>query len=196
MRKGVKIEPIKWLIPCWSRTPLFSFMQYLWNQPPNSDPEEAEEAADVCAICLETPGTGTKNISVTKCGHKFCTSCLLSSLRQKNTCPTCRAELEPARTCIPPVSVATATGLIREEERMMEMQRRINVINTFTGTNGRATMMFSLCREFAFNVAHSIARWQTNYAINPADDMYHSSWRNFDHPDESNDGSGSESGNE
>ena len=180
-----------------------SFMQYLWHQPPpNSDPEEDEvaeaaEAADVCAICLETPGTGAKNISVTKCGHKFCTSCLLSSLRQKNTCPTCRAELEPARTCIPPVSVATATGLIREEERMMELQRRINVINTFTGTSGRAAMMFTLCREFAFNVAHNIAQWQKNYDINSAEGMYHASWGNFDDPNESNDdGSGSDSDNE
>lgn len=178
-------------------------MQYLWHQqhPHNSDPEEAEEAAtnaaDVCAICLETPGTGTKNISVTACGHTFCTSCLLTSLRQKNTCPTCRAELEPARTCIPPVSVATATGLIREEERMMDLRRRIKLINIFTGTRGRSAMMFSLCREFAFNVAHNIALWQKNYDENPAEGMYHASWGNFDDPDESNDdGTGSDSDNE
>jgi hypothetical protein len=178
-------------------------MQYLWHQPPphNSDPEEAAEAekedADVCAICLEVPGTGTKNITVTACGHKFCTSCLLSSLRQKNTCPTCRAELEPPRTCVPPLSVETAAGLIREEERIADLRRRINVINVFTRTNGRASMMFSLCREFAFNVAHGIARWQKNYDDNPTDDTYHASWANFDSDDESNDdGSGSESDNE
>ena len=59
------------------------------------------------------------------------------------------------------------------------MRRRINVINSFAGTNRRASMMFSLCREFAFNVAHGIARWQKNLT----DDTYHPSWENFDDSD-------------
>jgi hypothetical protein len=166
-------------------------MQYLWHQPPphNSDPEEAAEAekedADVCAICLEVPGTGTKNITVTACGHKFCTTCLLSSLRQKNTCPTCRAVLEPARAYVTPLSVSAATDLIRDEERITDMRRRINIINAFAGTSGRASMMFSLCREFAFNVAHGIARWQKNQTddTDDTDDTYHPSWENFDDSD-------------
>jgi hypothetical protein len=169
-------------------------MQYLWSPEKKAEAEaEADPEADVCAICLNVPGTGNKNISVTACGHTFCTSCLLASLRQKNTCPTCRAELEPARTYIQPVSVATATALIREEERITDMRRRINVINAFTGTNGRASMMFSLCREFAFNVAHGIARWQKNYDEHITEDTYNSSWENFDSDNDSNDGSGSES---
>lgn len=163
---------------------IHSSMQYLWNQgkaeaaKTETDPEEA----DVCAICLEVPGTGTKNISVTACGHKFCTTCLLSSLRQKNTCPTCRAVLEPARAYVTPLSVSAATDLIRDEERITDMRRRINIINAFTGTSGRASMMFSLCREFAFNVAHGIARWQKNQT-DDADDTYHPSWENFDDSD-------------
>ena len=175
---------------------IHSFMQYLWNQGKADSAKSAKtetEEADVCAICLEVPGTDNKNISVTACGHKFCTSCLLSSLRQKNTCPTCRAELEPARAYVTPLSVSAATRVIRDEERITDMRRRINIINAFSGTNGRASMMFSLCREFAFNVAHGIARWQRNYDENLTDDTYHASWENFDDSDSE---SGSESDNQ
>jgi len=157
-------------------------MQYLRTQP-QSEPE-----VDMCPICMEVPGT--KNISITACGHKFCTSCLLSSLRKKNTCPTCRAEIEPARECIEPLPVSVASELIRTEERTIQMTRRIEVINSFSGMNGRAAMIFSLCREVAFATAHSIARWQT-----VSNKTYHKSWEAFDDDSDDDDeqsGSGSE----
>ena len=165
-------------------------MQHLWQ---SAKPEEEKEV-DVCAVCLEVPGT--KNISITACGHTFCTSCLLSSLRQKNTCPTCRAELEPARACIQPVSVATATALIREEERMFDMKRRLQMIHSFSGMNGRAAMIRSLCREIAFNTAHSIALWQKNSDEHTTADMYHPSWAKFDDDTDDDEQRGSGSGSE
>lgn len=157
-------------------------MQYLWTPQPAIIQEKEEEEPDVCAICLTVPKT-KKNVSFTTCGHKFCTSCLLSSLRHKNTCPTCRAELEPERAYIEPIPVSVAAELIRDEERVADIHRRINVINAFSGTNGRTAMIFSLCREFAFNVAHGIARWQKNTTA----DTYHSSWNNFDDEDDDDD---------
>lgn len=163
-------------------------MQHLWQ---SAKPEEEKE---VCAVCLEVPGI--KNISITACGHTFCTSCLLSSLRQKNTCPTCRAELEPERACIQPVSVATATELIREEERMFDMKRRLQMIHSFSGMNGRAAMIRSLCREIAFNTAHSIALWQKNSDEHTTADMYHPSWAKFDDDSYDDEQRGSESGSE
>jgi hypothetical protein len=94
----------------------------------------------------------------------------------------CRAEIEPARQTIEPVSVSMATELIREEERNINMTNRLGLINSFSGTNGRATMIFSLCRELAFATAHSIARWQ-----NKSTDTYDVSWHNFDSSDDDND---------
>lgn len=44
-----------------------------------------------CSICLEQ--IGTKNNTTTPCGHKFCFSCLIESLRVNGTCPCCRARL-------------------------------------------------------------------------------------------------------
>ncbi|KAH8102245.1 hypothetical protein BXZ70DRAFT_63462 [Cristinia sonorae] len=42
-----------------------------------------------CPLCLEAP----KSTSVTHCGHVFCTSCIVRSLKHKKLCPVCR---EPA----------------------------------------------------------------------------------------------------
>lgn len=159
-------------------------MQYLWNQSAEVD----ADTRDICAVCLEVPGT--KNVSITACGHVFCTSCLLRSLKTKNTCPTCRAEVEPERSAvIAPVSVSVATEIIRDEEHSMKLTRRINAILSFGGTNGRFSMIFSLCREIAFETAHGIARWQKT-----TDQTYHNSWIGFDADvnDETDDGSDSD----
>ena len=167
-------------------------MQYLWNpsSPTPTPPLQPDAEVDVCAVCLEVPGT--KNVSITACGHIFCTSCLLKTLKTKNTCPTCRAEIEPAREeCIEPLPVSVASELIRTEEITIQLNRRIEVINSFaSGRNGRAAMILSLCREVAFATAHSIARWQTI-----SRKTYDKSWEAFDDSnddEQSGSGSGSE----
>jgi hypothetical protein len=85
--------------------------------------------------------------------------------------------------------VSVASELIRTEELAIQMTRRIEVINSFSaGRNGRAAMIFSLCREVAFATAHSIARWQT-----VSNKTYHKSWDAFDDSsDDEQSGSGSE----
>ena len=45
-----------------------------------------------CSICLEEINTN-KNNTVTKCGHKFCSSCIFSHLKISNLCPLCREPL-------------------------------------------------------------------------------------------------------
>lgn len=155
-------------------------MQYLWNLNQSNDDVPPDTNSDVCAVCLHVPGT--INVAITACGHKYCMSCLLKSLKTNNTCPMCRAEIEPARQTIEPVSVSIATELIREEERNINMTNRLGLINSFSGTNGRATMIFSLCRELAFATAHRIAQWQ-----NKSTDTYDISWHNFDPSDDDTD---------
>lgn len=46
---------------------------------------------ETCPICLEK--LNKINVSITICNHKFCTSCLLSSIINNNNCPMCRKEL-------------------------------------------------------------------------------------------------------
>jgi len=162
-------------------------MQYLWIRTPPSEPEtqleeekerEHEKEPDKCPICLHD--VQKVNVSITACGHTFCTSCLLSSLKKDNRCPLCRAELEPTRLKIDPITVSAATELIRHEERTIKLTRRIEMIQSFEGHNGKSSMMFSLCREFAFATAHAIARWQNTTGA------YDESWETFD-SDESDD---------
>jgi hypothetical protein len=73
--------------------------------------------------------------------------------------------------------VSVASELIRTEERNIQMSRRIAIIDSFSGMNGRAAMIFSLCREVAFATAHGIAKWQKT-PTKPY--HYHRSWYEFD----------------
>ncbi|NXY81409.1 RNF4 ligase, partial [Alcedo cyanopectus] len=70
--------------------------------PPELGPLEDETAASKpsgtvsCPICMdgysEIVQSGRLIVS-TKCGHVFCSQCLRDSLRNANSCPTCRKKL-------------------------------------------------------------------------------------------------------
>ena len=47
-----------------------------------------EEISIECPICLQIM---LKDISLTSCGHHFCTSCIKTILDKKGSCPKCRA---------------------------------------------------------------------------------------------------------
>ena len=49
-----------------------------------------QESKDSCPICLRIIG---EDSCKTKCGHLFCTECLLKTVQKKNSCPMCRDEL-------------------------------------------------------------------------------------------------------
>ena len=138
--------------------------------------EQEQEEETTCAICMDVTSK-TKNVSVTECGHRFCTSCLLKSLQTKNTCPMCRAEIEPARKPnLEQLTANVAADLIEAEERDMDIRRRIALIGAFSDARGRGDMIISLCREFAFGTAHSIAGWQGT-----DDQTYHASWVDYEY---------------
>ena len=143
---------------------------------PATEGKEQQEEETTCAICMDVTSK-TKNVSVTECGHRFCTSCLLKSLQTKNTCPMCRAEIEPARKPnLEQVTANVAADLIQAEERDIDIHRRIALIGAFSDPRGRSGMIVSLCREFAFGIAHSIAGWQGT-----DDQTYHASWVDYEY---------------
>lgn len=50
---------------------------------------------DNCPICFDdfvAKGV-SRNTTITKCGHKFCTTCIIIHTRKNNTCPCCRTIL-------------------------------------------------------------------------------------------------------
>ena len=51
---------------------------------------EYRETKETCPICMSILG---KDNCTTKCGHKFCTECLLKAVQKNSSCPLCRNEL-------------------------------------------------------------------------------------------------------
>ena len=56
-----------------------------------------EEKENCCICCSELP----KATTTLKCGHTFCTGCILTWFQQKNNCPMCRAVVEEAPSSKP-----------------------------------------------------------------------------------------------
>ena len=48
------------------------------------------DSKDICAVCMNIIGN---DCSTTKCGHKFCTGCLLQAVQRNGSCPMCRNAL-------------------------------------------------------------------------------------------------------
>ena len=51
---------------------------------------EYQGSKDSCPICLKIIG---EDSCKTKCGHRFCTGCLLKAVQRNGSCPLCRGEL-------------------------------------------------------------------------------------------------------
>jgi hypothetical protein len=147
------------------------------------DPADFTGSEDLhqCSICLSDKccevGSKHTNTTTTECGHVFCTSCLLKHLTFHNTCPNCRAEIEPARKqVIEQLTANVVANIIEGEEVTIDVTRRIAVIGAFRESEARNGMILSLVREVAFGVGHSLAAWQgTDEA------QYHASWNEFEY---------------
>ena len=53
------------------------------------DREDGEE----CPVCLEVVGEGGGDVSVTDCGHRLHSECLVSLRSRMERCPVCRARI-------------------------------------------------------------------------------------------------------
>jgi len=52
--------------------------------------------SDCCSICLEAFDSKPKNSNkiFLECGHEFCFTCMIPQMKQKNSCPLCRAKID------------------------------------------------------------------------------------------------------
>ena len=57
---------------------------------------EQQVESDCCSICLESFDSTPKNSNKVflECGHEFCFTCMISQMKQKNSCPLCRAKID------------------------------------------------------------------------------------------------------
>ena len=73
-----------------------------------------QESKDSCPICLKIIG---EDSCKTKCGHRFCTGCLLKAVQRNGSCPLCRGELIEGQG----VAQDQEADEIFSHERMMSM---------------------------------------------------------------------------
>jgi hypothetical protein len=50
-----------------------------------------QDTIEDCPICMNT--LGKTDVCVTKCGHKYCSTCFVRCVMNKNSCPMCRAKI-------------------------------------------------------------------------------------------------------
>lgn len=75
---------------------------------------EQTSEPDECPICMDS--IGQVNRCVTKCGHKFCSTCFIKSAMRKNSCPMCRACLVEDEEYM-----RTASAVVEDDQMPMLM---------------------------------------------------------------------------
>jgi len=110
-----------------------------------------------CSICYERIEDGEKNTVVTKCGHKFCLSCLLMHLSKDNRCPLCREEIEEKRQKISNIlTPIMAIEIINDE---LEDLNLINIVRQIVSSNKPVRELISVLRSYGMGICNNIAHY-------------------------------------
>lgn len=101
---------------------------------------EEAKSVDTCPICYDA--YGDSDISITKCGHKFHTSCFVEAMKSTkgSSCPLCR----------------TNTGLIKpekEKKQISDLWSLFDALEPFDAleemvTRFRETNIENICNEY------------------------------------------------
>ena len=116
-----------------------------------------QQSGEECSICMEELDNG-KNIAKTNCGHSFCLSCLVRALKNNNTCPMCRANIEeekPKNTTA--IRLDDCVELIKEEMDMFPYRDHLDSITMF---DNPTSSLKSMLRVFGLGLAKSIINFQ------------------------------------
>jgi hypothetical protein len=112
-----------------------------------------------CCVCLDTLNSGDKNTTLTPCGHAYHLSCLLSSLRTKNSCPMCRGSLEdprPKPSTTNTLRPSNAEQIIRDE--LYWFPKSAHILN-IRGSNHPKRAFKDSLRTFAYAVLQTTAEF-------------------------------------
>ena len=124
----------------------------------NNNQSRQEYAADECAICMEELDNG-KNFAKTSCGHSFCLSCLVRALKNNNTCPICRANIEEDKPQNPNIiNLEECVELIKDEMDMFPYREHLDAITMF---DNPVSSLKSMLRVFGLGLSKSIIAFQT-----------------------------------
>jgi hypothetical protein len=124
---------------------------------PQPSQRDHHEEPDECAICMEELDS-TKNFAKTNCGHSFCLTCLMRSLKNNNTCPLCRTNIEEEKPTNPNVvTLDECVDLIKDELDMFPYRDHVDAITMF---DNPISSLKNTLRVFALGLSKSIIYYQ------------------------------------
>tara|TARA_B110000046_G_C12887629_1_gene352900 strand:+ start:354 stop:929 length:576 start_codon:yes stop_codon:yes gene_type:complete len=125
-------------------------------QPQPHQHQQQQEPIE-CAICMEELDS-TKNFAKTNCGHSFCLTCLMRSLKNNNTCPMCRTNIEEEKPMNPNIATLDeCVDLIKDELDMFPFRDHVDAITMF---DNPISSLKNTLRVFALGLSKSIIFYQ------------------------------------
>ena len=93
-----------------------------------------------CPICFEK--IGSKNYSITKCKHEFCTTCLLKSCNRNGKCPICRTPLSE--------NILTKTFIENKENIIRHSLDDFKIVERFPGIIDDEKFKVKIIEDFVY----------------------------------------------
>lgn len=121
--------------------------------------KKEHDQTDTCCICMDTLNPG-KNFAKTNCQHAFCLTCLVRALKDNNTCPICRANIEeekPIKTKA--LTLMQGAEIASEELDMFPVSDHLDAIRLF---DNPGSSLKSMLRVFSLGLIKSIITFQEN----------------------------------
>ena len=130
-----------------------------WESLSGSDDKKElkKENQGECAICMDELDS-SKNFAKTNCQHSFCLTCLVKALKNNNTCPMCRTNIEdekPSNT--KELCLEEGVELIKEEMDMFNIQEHVEAITMFDSPGGS---LKNTLRLFGLGLIKSVIGFQ------------------------------------
>jgi len=119
------------------------------------------EECDECAICMERLDEN-KNFARTNCKHSFCLTCLVRALKDNNTCPLCRTNIEdekPTRTT--KLDYREGLELVKDEIATFPLSTHLDTI-MYVSRNPKRAIKHML-EVFGTELVRGIISHQNNY---------------------------------
>jgi len=119
--------------------------------------ELKKETCGTCAICMDELDSN-KNFAKTNCEHSFCLTCLVKALKNNNTCPMCRSDIEedkPSKTKA--INLELGVDLIKEEMEIMNIEEHVEAITLFDSPGGSFK---NALRLFGLSLMKSVIAYQ------------------------------------
>lgn len=118
--------------------------------------EHQEDSTEECAICYETLDS-KKNFARTNCKHSFCLTCLMRALKDNNTCPCCRSDIEEKKPSSKGLDFDELVEVAKDEMQMFNWKDHLDAIMMFDNPQ---SSLKNMLRVFSIGLCRSIVAAQ------------------------------------